>query len=68
MKMDVDSITKRQDICLNMTKLSDDEIMAEIKKYKFPLDPENIERDEDDFSFNYNNTEFKSSSSPPSCL
>ena len=99
--MDIDSITERQDICLNMTKLSDEEIMVEIKngahqlnemlqlglsedsyirtgryknykakikKYKFPLDPKNIERDENDFSFNYSNTEFKSSSPPPSCL
>ncbi|MCH9030485.1 MAG: hypothetical protein IH819_12985 [Bacteroidetes bacterium] len=86
------SITERQDICMNMTKLSDEEIMNEIKKggkelnellelglsedryvrtgnpknYKArkkwknpPLDPENIERNENDFSFNYSATEFK---------
>ena len=28
----LDSITERQDICLNMTKLKDDEIMNEIKE------------------------------------
>lgn len=86
------SITERQDICINMTKLSDEEIMNEIKiggkklnelldlglsedryiktgnfkNYKArkkwkkpPLDPENIERNENDFSFNYGATEFK---------
>jgi len=86
------SITERQDICINMTKLSDQEIMNEIKeggkklnellelglsedKYiktgnyknfkakkkwkKPPLDPENIKRNENDFSFNYGATEFK---------
>ena len=86
------SITERQDICINMTKLSDEEIMDEIKvggkklndllklgltedRYvktgnfknykakkkwkKLPLDPENIERNENDFSFNYGAAEFK---------
>ena len=91
----LDSITERQDICMNMTKLSDEEIMSEIKdgasqlnemlqlgldedsyirtggyknykakvkpKKKIPLDPENIERNENDFSFNYSETEFKPS-------
>jgi|SaaInlStandDraft_2_1057019.scaffolds.fasta_scaffold03020_3 anaerobic magnesium-protoporphyrin IX monomethyl ester cyclase len=101
----LESITERQDICLNMTKLTNDEIMSEIKKggkelnemlelgldensyirtgryknYKakvktkiknfskskqkdeFPLDPENVERNENDFSFNYSATEFKAS-------
>jgi anaerobic magnesium-protoporphyrin IX monomethyl ester cyclase len=94
----LDSITERQDICLNMTKLSDDEIMTSIKKggsqlnellqlglnedsyiktgrYKnfkaksknkksdYIIDSENVERNENDFSFNYSNTEFKSSES-----
>ena len=86
------SITERQDICVNMTKLSDEEIMDEIKvggkklndllklgltedRYvktgnfknykakkkwkKLPLDPENIKRNENDFSFNYGAAEFK---------
>jgi len=86
------SITERQDICVNMTKLSDEEIMNEIKEggkklnellelgltedryiktgnfknYKAkkqwkkpPLDPEDVKRNENDFSFNYSATEFK---------
>jgi len=89
----LDSITERQDICLNMTKLSDEEIMEEIKSgakklndmlqlgltedryirtgrpvnYKshkklqkeLPMDPDNIQRNENDFSFNYSAQEFK---------
>lgn len=83
------SITERQDICLNMTQLTDDEIMEEIKigasklnemlnlgldedsyirtgRYQNdtseetskPLDPDNIQRNENDFSFNYSQTVF----------
>src|SRR3990172_7033499 len=89
----LDSITERQDICLNMTKLSDEEIMEEIKSgakklndilqlgltedryirtgrpvnYKshkklqkeLPMNPDNIQRNENDFSFNYSAQEFK---------
>ena len=86
----LESITERQDICVNMTKMSDDEIMNEIKiggaklnkalkigldknsyiktrGYKGhkikrkakSLDPENIERIENDVSFNYAQTDFK---------
>ncbi len=83
------SITERQDICLNMTQMSDDEIMNEImecakkandvlqlglneesfiktggyKKHtnvskqlddqKKVLEPDNLNRNENDFSFNY---------------
>jgi radical SAM superfamily enzyme YgiQ (UPF0313 family) len=88
----LDAITERQDICLNMTKLSDEEIMTEIKQgakklnellqlglteetyirtkryqnykshkkltKKFPLDPDNIKRNENDFNFNYSAQEF----------
>ena len=89
----LDSITERQDICLNMTTMSDEEIMGQIKqnalelnkllelgldessliktggarkhtnlkthwKSKDALDPENIERNENDFSFNYSQTAF----------
>jgi len=96
----LESITEGQDICVNMTKLSDEEIMTEIKKggkqlndmlqlgldedsyirtgryknheakrkkSKLPLDPENIKRNENDFSFNYSNTEFKSSEPAQNC-
>ncbi len=84
----LESITERQDICINMTKMSDDEIMDEIKigakqlndmldlgldenTYiktkgyknskikKKPLDPENMERIENDVSFNYASTQFE---------
>lgn len=88
----LESITERQDICMNMTKMSDDQIMTEIKKgasrlnevmelgltqdrliktggykktakvseyRKPPLDPENVKRNENDFSFNYSETVFK---------
>jgi len=88
----LESITERQDICLNMTKMTDKEIMNEIKigarklnemlqlgltedtyirtkgyknrldnmkKRKQLLDPENLERNENDVSFNYSQTEFK---------
>jgi anaerobic magnesium-protoporphyrin IX monomethyl ester cyclase len=90
----LDSITERQDICLNMTKMSDDEIMGQIKKNALELnkllelgldesslvktggarnhtnlkthwkpeddalDPEDIKRNESDFSFNYSQTAF----------
>ena len=33
----LDSITERQDICLNMTKMSDEEIMGQIKKNAWEL-------------------------------
>jgi anaerobic magnesium-protoporphyrin IX monomethyl ester cyclase len=83
------SITERQDICMNMTTLSDQEIMEEIKvgasqlnellnlgldeesyirtgRYQNDkselaenaLDPENIQRNENDFSFNYSQAVF----------
>ncbi|MDE2141123.1 MAG: B12-binding domain-containing radical SAM protein [Elusimicrobia bacterium] len=85
------SITERQDICINMTRLSDDEIMNEIKegaknlnrllelgldeqklvrtggyakhtkkskKAKKPLDPDDMKRNVNDFSFNYSDTIF----------
>ena len=85
----LDSITERQDINVNMTKLSDDEIMNEIKigakqlndmldlglnentyiktkgyknskiKKKPIEDPENMERIENDVSFNYATTQFE---------
>ncbi|MBF2053178.1 MAG: B12-binding domain-containing radical SAM protein [Candidatus Sericytochromatia bacterium] len=88
----LDSITERQDICLNMTQLSDEDIMQEIKrgaeqlnellqlgldeeryirtgryqndkgvhdKREGPLDPDNIQRNENDFSFNYSQTVFQ---------
>jgi anaerobic magnesium-protoporphyrin IX monomethyl ester cyclase len=84
-------ITERQDICLNMTKMSDAEIMGEIKegaqklnrllelgldekklvrtggytkhtkkteKAKPPVDPEDLKRNVNDFSFNYSDTIF----------
>jgi anaerobic magnesium-protoporphyrin IX monomethyl ester cyclase len=89
----LDSITERQDICLNMTKLSDEEIMGHIKENAFKLnqmleigldestlirtggprqhintkaqlntdealDPEEIERSKNDFSFNYSQATF----------
>ena len=91
----LESITERQDICLNMTKLSNDEIMTEIKKgakklndmldlglnentyvktgsYQNgkvkkkklpPIDVKNMERIENDVSFNYASSEFKMDSS-----
>ena len=89
----LDSITERQDICLNMTKMSDEQIMSEIKEgakrlnealqlglsedrliktggYKKvtrveeyrkrpPLDPEDMKRTENDFSFNYSDAVFE---------
>jgi radical SAM superfamily enzyme YgiQ (UPF0313 family) len=88
----LESITERQDICLNMTKMSDAEIMDEIKKgasrlnealelglsqdrliktggykkatkigefQKPPLDPDNMKRNENDFSFNYSDAVFE---------
>ena len=87
----LESITERQDICLNMTKMSDDEIMDEIKIGAKKLDemlhlgldensyirtkgsvnhkikeqkvnvvePQKIKRNENDFSFNYSSSEFK---------
>jgi anaerobic magnesium-protoporphyrin IX monomethyl ester cyclase len=88
----LESITERQDICLNMTKMSDAEIMDEIKKgasrlnealalgltqdrliktggykkatrigdfRKPPLDPDDIKRNENDFSFNYSDAVFE---------
>lgn len=88
----LDSITERQDICLNMTSLSDEEIMGAItegakelntllelglsedkfirtqryqndrakhEKRKAPLDPDNMVRNENDFSFNYSAAVFE---------
>jgi len=87
----LEGITERQDICLNMTKLSDEEIMTGIKEgarllnealdlgltedrlvrtggYKKQtnlanawklLDPENVKRNENDFSFNYSDSVFE---------
>lgn len=88
------AITERQDICLNMTKMTDAEIMGEIKEGamklnrllelgldekklvrtggytkhtkktgkeeapKKPLDPEDMKRNVNDFSFNYSDTIF----------
>mgnify|MGYP001219080291 CR=1 FL=1 len=85
----LESITERQDININMTKMTNDEIMNEIKlgaarlneklnigltedtlirskgyknrlknKNRPPLDPDNLERNENDVSFNYANQEF----------
>jgi len=89
----LDSIMERQDISLNMTKMSDEEIMGQIKenasklnqllelnldksnlirtggarkhtnlknhwKSEDALDPEEIKRIENDFSFNYSQTTF----------
>ena len=80
-------ITERQDWALNMTQLSDEEVMAEIKagatelnrqlelgldddslirtggyrnhtSRKRGLDPEQIERNPNDFSFNYSEAVF----------
>lgn len=93
----LDSITERQDICINMTKMTHAEIMESIKeggrrlnellqlgltedrfirsggdkkrlnlnKLKHhrdrdvPLDPDNIERNKGDFSFNYSENVFE---------
>jgi anaerobic magnesium-protoporphyrin IX monomethyl ester cyclase len=87
----LESITERQDICLNMTRMSDAVIMDEIKKgasrlnealalglspdrliktggykkatrigeFKKPLDPDNMKRNENDFSFNYSDAVFE---------
>ena len=93
----LESITERQDICLNMTKMSDKEIMNEIKigaaklnemldlglteetyirtkgyknrldnkkKQRPRLDPDNLERNENDVSFNYAQTDFKFEEQP----
>ena len=91
----LDSITERQDICLNMTNMTDEEIMEEIKvgarklnellqlgldegrlirtgrpqgdKGKtrdMPIDPENIERIENDFSINYSESVFEMDANP----
>ncbi len=89
----LDSITERQDLCLNMTKMSDEQVMRCIKEgaeelnkalelglndetyiktggYKKhtnikdqlnqsnPIDPDNIKRNENDFSFNYSQAVF----------
>lgn len=95
----LDSITERQDICLNMTKMTDDEITEEIQEcarkandmlnlgldeksfiktggYKRHtnidkqmeenpdgLDPDNLKRNENDFSFNYSAAVFLSEKS-----
>ena len=87
----LEAITERQDICLNMTRMSNDEILSEIKKgamqlnealklglaqdrliktggykkatnveeFRKPLDPDNMQRNENDFSFNYSDAVFE---------
>ena len=87
----LESITERQDICVNMTKMSEDEVMSAIKKgakklndalelglneetyikskgfqnskvkkkLKPPLETDNMERIENDVTFNYSRSEFK---------
>lgn len=88
----LDSITERQDICINMTSMSDEEIMEEIKAgakrlnellqlgldeehyirtgrpqgdrgvdadKPLPIDPDNLKRIENDFSFNYSEAVFE---------
>jgi anaerobic magnesium-protoporphyrin IX monomethyl ester cyclase len=88
----LDSITERQDLCLNMTKMSSEEVMRLIKEgaselnrvlemgltadtliktggyrkhtkatvasAKPLLDPDNMKRNENDFSFNYSQAKF----------
>lgn len=95
------SITERQDLCLNMTKMSDDEVRnaiadgarrlnralevglgdshlirtggyrehaeSEVSK-SGKLDPDDLRRNENDFSFNYSQAEFDMDEGrPPSC-
>ena len=87
----LESITERQDICVNMTKMSEEEVMSAIKKgakklndalelglneetyikskgfqnskvkkkLKPPLETDNMERIENDVTFNYSRSEFK---------
>ena len=87
----LESITERQDVCINMTKMADEEIMSAIKdgakklnevlelglnedtyikskgyqnskikkKLKPPLETDNMERIENDVTFNYSRSEFK---------
>jgi anaerobic magnesium-protoporphyrin IX monomethyl ester cyclase len=89
----LDSITERQDLCINMTKMSNEEVMSAIKEgasnlnrmlelnltddtliktggyrkhsketasdVKPLLDPDKLERHENDFSFNYSQATFK---------
>lgn len=88
----LDAITERQDFCLNMTAMSQEEVMGHIKtgaerlnqllelnldentyiktggykkhtnkniQLKKPIDPDNIKRNENDFSFNYSETVFE---------
>ena len=87
----LESITERQDVCINMTKMTDEEIMSNIKsgarklneelelglnedtyikskgyqnskvkkKLKPPLETDNMERIENDVTFNYSRSEFK---------
>ena len=88
----LDSITERQDICINLTSLTDEEIMEEIKvgakrlndllqlgldesryiktgrpqgdrgvneEKPLPIDPDNLIRIENDFSFNYSEAVFE---------
>jgi anaerobic magnesium-protoporphyrin IX monomethyl ester cyclase len=89
----LDSITERQDLCVNMTQMSNDEVMGLIKEgaanlnkmldlnltedtliktggyrkhtketrseVKPLLDPEDLKRNQNDFSFNYSQATFK---------
>lgn len=88
----LDAITERQDLCINMTSMAQDEVMGNIKlgaerlnkllelnlnedtyirtggykkhtnnkkQLKKPIDPENIKRNENDFSFNYSEAVFE---------
>jgi len=87
----LDAITERQDFCLNMTKMSEEEVKEEIKQGAMKLnkmlelnldknrlvktggyrnhqkktsentlmDPENLKRNENDFSFNYTEALFE---------
>ena len=88
----LDAITERQDLCLNMTNMSQEEVMDQIKtgaerlnqllklnlnedtyiktggykkhtnkkiQLKMPLNPNNIKRNENDFTFNYSEAVFE---------
>jgi len=88
----LDAITERQDLCVNMTSMTEEEVMGNIKygaerlnqllelnlnentyiktggynkhtnkkdQLKKPLDPDNMKRNENDFSFNYSEAVFE---------
>ena len=88
----LDAITERQDLCVNMTTMTEKEVMENIKsgaerlnqlldlkldentfiktggynkhtnkknQLKKPLDPDNMKRNENDFSFNYSDAVFE---------